>query len=90
MSVIPRDTRTLSGTATFLWTVRRRRGTIVVVADAIFEDPRLARVYDPLNADRSDLHVYVKLVEDLGARAALDIGCGTGTFACALARRGST
>jgi SAM-dependent methyltransferase len=58
------------------------------VADAIFEDPRLARVYDPLDPDRSDLDVYVELVDELRARSVLDIGCGTGTFACLLAQRG--
>ena len=58
------------------------------MVDAIFEDPRLAQIYDPLDPDRSDLDVYVRLVDELGARSVLDLGCGTGTFACALARRG--
>ena len=50
------------------------------MADNIFEDPRLARVYDPLDPDRSDLDVYVAIVAELGARAVLDVGCGTGTL----------
>jgi SAM-dependent methyltransferase len=58
------------------------------VADAHYEDPRLARIYDPLDSDRSDLKVYAALVDELDARSALDVGCGTGTFACLLAQRG--
>jgi SAM-dependent methyltransferase len=58
------------------------------VADALFEHPRLARAYDPLDPDRSDLEPYAALAAELGAASALDIGCGTGTFACLLARRG--
>jgi SAM-dependent methyltransferase len=58
------------------------------VPDAIFEEPRLAAVYDPLDPDRSDLDVYLAIARELGARSALDIGCGTGTFACLLAQHG--
>ena len=56
--------------------------------DSIFDDPRLARVYDPLDSDRSDLDVYAAIVDELGAASVLDVGCGTGTFACMLAERG--
>ncbi|WP_150460206.1 class I SAM-dependent methyltransferase [Nesterenkonia ebinurensis] len=49
---------------------------------------RLARVYDPLDPDRSDLDTYIELIEDMGAAAVLDVGCGTGSLACLLAERG--
>lgn len=56
--------------------------------DAIFDHPRLARVYDPLDPDRSDLAAYLSLAEETGARSVLDVGCGTGTFACLLVAAG--
>jgi SAM-dependent methyltransferase len=58
------------------------------VADAIFEDPRLAEIYDPLDPDRSDLDAYAAVAGEFGALTVLDVGCGTGTFACLLAARG--
>jgi len=58
------------------------------VADAIFEEPRLAEIYDAVDGDRSDLDAYALLIDELGAQLVLDVGCGTGTFACRLSANG--
>jgi SAM-dependent methyltransferase len=58
------------------------------VPDAIFSAPRLAGIYDALDPERTDLEAYLTIAGELGARSVLDIGCGTGTFACLLAARG--
>ena len=60
----------------------------VVVADEEFGHPRLAAIYDALDPDRSDLQTYLGVARELGARRVLDVGCGTGTRALELARRG--
>ncbi|MEV5765599.1 class I SAM-dependent methyltransferase [Micromonospora sp. NPDC052213] len=57
------------------------------MADPIFAERRLAEVYDPLDPDRSDLDVYAAMAREFGAHSVLDIGCGTGTFACLLAHQ---
>lgn len=56
--------------------------------DAFFADPRLAKLYDVFDDDRSDLDVYAAIVSELSARSVLDVGCGTGVLACMLAARG--
>lgn len=57
-------------------------------ADRLFAERRLADVYDPLDPVRDDLDAYAAIVAEFGARSVLDIGCGTGTFACLLAAKG--
>lgn len=58
------------------------------VPDPIFADPRLASLYDLVDDDRSDLDAYLEIVAELNASSVLDVGCGTGTFACKLASLG--
>jgi SAM-dependent methyltransferase len=54
------------------------------MVDALFGDPRLVGVYDPLEAGRGDLDAYVGMVREFGARSVLDVGCGTGSLASLL------
>ena len=57
------------------------------MVDALFGVPRLAAVYDVLEAGRGDLEHYAAMVAEFGARQVLDVGCGTGELACLLARQ---
>ena len=65
-----------------------RGGNHRPVPDRVFDDPRLAAVYDPLDPDRSDLGPYLDIARALDARTVIDVGCGTGTLACLLAAEG--
>jgi SAM-dependent methyltransferase len=58
------------------------------MTDALFTVPRLAETYDLVEEERNDLDHYLGIVAEFGARSVLDVGCGTGTFACLLAERG--
>ena len=70
--------------------LHRREGAaeVLLVADQIFEHPRLASIYDALDHDRSDLDAYLDITREFGARQVLDLGCGTGVFALLMAERG--
>ncbi len=56
--------------------------------DAIFADPRLARIYDAFDGPRVDLDLYLGIASEVGATSVLDIGCGTGSLAVRLASTG--
>jgi SAM-dependent methyltransferase len=58
-----------------------------VTPDAIFAEPRLARLYDALNPVENDQLALLELVGGAPLRI-LDLGCGTGRLARMLADRG--
>lgn len=58
------------------------------MVDACFSEPRLAQIYDALDGSREDLQLYLGIADELRASSVLDVGCGTGVLACALAERG--
>ena len=55
---------------------------LVFVTDALSARPRLAEIYDLVEEERNDLDHYLAIGAEFGARSVLDVGCGTGTFAC--------
>jgi SAM-dependent methyltransferase len=56
--------------------------------DAVFADPRLARIYDAFDGPRADLDLYLALASEVEASSVLDVGCGTGSLAVLLASSG--
>lgn len=60
------------------------------VPDPYFAEPRLAATYDAFEGERDDLDLYEAVAAEFDARTVLDVGCGTGVFACRLATRGLT
>ncbi len=60
------------------------------MSDPIYADARLAPVYDAFEGDRADLDPYLRLADELDARRIVDLGCGTGCLALALATPGRT
>jgi 2-polyprenyl-3-methyl-5-hydroxy-6-metoxy-1,4-benzoquinol methylase len=58
--------------------------------DRIFAEPRLAAIYDEIDGDRRDLDHYEAILDEVGARSVLDIGCGTGVLGCRLSAQGIT
>jgi SAM-dependent methyltransferase len=56
--------------------------------EPIFADPRLVAIYDVFDGPRLDLDHYLSILNELNAKSVLDIGCGTGCFACLLISKG--
>ncbi|SAK49053.1 methyltransferase type 12 [Caballeronia calidae] len=53
-----------------------------------YDDSRLVALYDALNPFAADTAFYLALAQP--ARHVVDLGCGTGLFACELAKRGQS
>ncbi len=58
------------------------------MTDSLFGDPRFAPLYDHFEGERPDLDVYAAMVDEFDVKTLLDVGCGTGVFACMMALRG--
>ena len=58
------------------------------MADAVFEHPRLADIYDLLEPERRRSRPLPGHRRRVRLPLMLDVGCGTGTLACLLAARG--
>lgn len=64
---------------------------MTVVEANPFHDQRLAEIFDAIGeSDRGDLDQYFTIVDELNATTIVDLGAGTGVFACGLAERGLT
>ena len=59
-----------------------------MVTELWTDEPRLAAIYDAECMGRRDHDFYVALAHTIGARSIVDVGCGTGVLAVALASRG--
>lgn len=55
--------------------------------DLLYSDPSLVNIYDGLNAADNDFRFYEAMIGSVPLRV-VDLGCGTGQFAVALAAKG--
>jgi ubiquinone/menaquinone biosynthesis C-methylase UbiE len=53
-----------------------------------YNDPKLVTYYDALNAFGRDSRFFCDLAKHFSASTIIDLGCGTGTLACELAKLG--